>query len=85
MELNKNKATRGNIPTKTLTTIARDICVPLTNCTNSSILNGVFLDELKLADVALLHKKSNSDDKTNYLPITSCHHHPKSMKKYINN
>ena len=32
MELNKNKATSGNIPTKTLKTIARDICVPLTDC-----------------------------------------------------
>ena len=50
MELNKNKATSGNIPTKTLKTIARDICVPLTDCINSAILNGVLPDELKLAD-----------------------------------
>ena len=50
MELNKNKATSGNIPTKTLKTIAQDICVPLTDCINSAILNGVLPDELKLAD-----------------------------------
>ena len=42
MELNKNKATSRNIPTKILKTIARDICVPLTDCINSVILNGVF-------------------------------------------
>ena len=51
MELNKNKATSGNVPTKTLKTIVRDICVALTDCINSAILNGVFPDELKLADV----------------------------------
>ena len=66
MELNKNKATSGNIPTKTLKTIARDICVPLTDCINSAILNGVFPGELKLADVTPLYKKSNPEDKTNY-------------------
>ena len=31
MELNKNKEASGNISTKTLKTIARDICVPLTD------------------------------------------------------
>ena len=66
MELNKNKATSGNIPTKTLKTIARDICVPLTDCINSAILNGVFPDELKLADVTPLYKKNDPEDKTNY-------------------
>ena len=42
MELNKNKAISGNIPTKALKMIARDICVPLTDFINSAILNGVF-------------------------------------------
>ena len=42
MELNKNKATSRNIPTKTLKTIARDIYVPLTDCINSAFLNGFF-------------------------------------------
>ena len=70
MELNKNKATKGNIPTKTLKTIARDICFPLTDCINSAILNGVFRDELKLADVTPLYKKRDPDNKTNYGPIS---------------
>ena len=69
MEPNKNKTTSGNIPTKTLKKVARDICVPLTDCINSAILNAVFPDELKLADVTPL-KKSGPEDKTNYQPIT---------------
>ena len=67
MEPNKNKTTSTNIPTKTLKTIARDIYVPLTDCINSDILNSVFPDELKLADVKPLYKKS---DKTNHQPIS---------------
>ena len=48
MELNKNKATSGNIPTKTLKTIARDISVSLIDGINSAILNDVFPDEIHL-------------------------------------
>ena len=59
MGINKNKGTSGNIPTKTSKTIARDICVPLTDFINSAILNGVFSVELKLADATPLYKKSN--------------------------
>ena len=40
--------------------------VPITDCINSAILNGVFLDELKLADKTRLYGKSDPDDKTNY-------------------
>ena len=58
-ELNKSKATRGNIPTKALETIARDICIARTDYINSAILNGVFPNKLKLA---LLYKKSNTED-----------------------
>ena len=50
MGINKNKGTSGNIPTKTPKMIARDICVPLTDCINSAI-------ELKLADATPLYKK----------------------------
>ena len=62
MELNKIKATSRNIPTKTLKMIGRDICVPLTDCINSTILNSVFPDELKLVDVTPLYKKSDPED-----------------------
>ena len=69
VELSKNEATSGNIPTKTLRTIARDIYVPLADCISSTILN-VFPDKLKLADVTLLHKKSDPEGKTNYRSIS---------------
>ena len=55
---------------KALKTIAQDICIPLTDCINSAILNGVFPDELKLADVTPLYKKSDPEDKANYRPIS---------------
>ena len=58
--------TSGNIPAKTLKTITREICVPLTHYINSAILNGVFPDKLKLADGTPLYKKSDSEDKKNY-------------------
>ena len=54
MELNKNKAASENIPAKALKTIARDICVPVTDCINSAVLHGIFPDKLKLADVTPL-------------------------------
>ena len=71
MELNKNRTTSGNIPTKTLQTITRDIFSPLTDCINSAILNGVFSVELKLADVTPLYKKCDPKDKTNYRPTSA--------------
>ena len=70
MELNKNKEKSENIPTKALKRIARDIWVPLTDCTKSAILNGNFPDELNLADVTTLYKKINREDKTNYRTIS---------------
>ena len=79
MELNKNKATSGNIPTKSLQTIARDICTPLTDCINSAISNGVFSVELKLADVTPFYKKSDPEDKTNYRPTSAL---PSLLKIY---
>ena len=46
------------------------ICVLLTDCINSAILNVVFPDELKLAYVTPLYKKSDPEDKKNYQPIS---------------
>ena len=46
------------------------ICVPLTDCINSGILNGVFPDGLKLADVTPLYKKSDPKVTDKRLTIT---------------
>ena len=83
MELNKNKATSRNIPTKTLKTVAQDDrYVPLTD-SNSAILSDVFPDELKLANVTPLYKKSDREDKTNYRPISVLPSLSKVYKKIL--
>ena len=70
MKLKKNKSNSGNIPTKTLKTIAQDICIHLNDCINSAILNGAFPDKLKLIDVTSLCKKSDPAIRTNYQLIS---------------
>ena len=47
-----------------------DIYVPLNDCINWAILNGFSPDELKLADVRPLYKKSDPDGKTNYRSVS---------------
>ena len=64
IRLIKNKATSGNIPTKMRYIHSSDWLYKLT------YFNGVFPDELKLPDVIPLYKKSDSEDKTNYRPIS---------------
>ena len=51
LSVNQNKSTSGTIPTKVLRSLAKEICIPLTDCINSAILNGKFPSELKMADV----------------------------------
>ena len=44
-------------------------CVPLTDCINSSILNGSFPNDLRIADVVPVFKKDEPFDKFIYSPI----------------
>ena len=46
------------------------MCIPLTDCINSAILNGKFLSELKMADVVPIFKKDDPFEKANYRPIS---------------
>ena len=69
---------------KALKTITQDICIPLTDCINSAILNGVFPEELKLADVTPLYKKSDPEDKANYRPISVLPSLSKVYEKTLN-
>ena len=66
----QNKSTSGTIPTKVLHSLAKEICIPLTDCINSAILNGKFPSELKVADVIPIFKRDDSFEKANYRPIS---------------
>ena len=70
MSLNQRKSTSGPIPTKVLKMSAKVVCVPLTDCFNAAILDGVFPNELKLANVVPVFKKGDSTIKDNYRPIS---------------
>ena len=70
LSVNQNKSTSGTIPTKVLRSLAEEICIPLTNCINSAILNGKFPSELKMADVIPIFKNDDPFAKANYRPIS---------------
>ena len=70
LSVNKNKSTNGTIPTKVLRSLAKEICIPLTDCINSAILNGKSPSELKMADVMPIFKKDDPFEKANYRPIS---------------
>ena len=70
LSVNQNKSTSGTIPTKVLRSLAKEICIPLTDCINSAILNEKFPSELKMADVIPVFKKDDPFEKANYRPIS---------------
>ena len=70
MSLNQKKSTSGPISAKILKIAANVICVPLTDCFNAALHNGIFPDELKLADVVPVLKKGDTTSKVNYRPIS---------------
>ena len=70
LSINQNKSTSCTSPTKVLRSLAEEICIPLTDCINSAILNGKFPSELKMAEVILIFKKGDPFEKANYRPIS---------------
>ena len=70
LSVNQNKSTSSTIPTNVLRSLAKEICIPLTNCINSEILNRKFPSELKMANVIPIFKKDDPFEKTNYRPIS---------------
>ena len=70
LSVNQNKSTSGTIPTKVLRSLAKEICIPLTDCINSAILNGKFPSELKMADVMQIFRKDNPFEKAHFRPIS---------------
>ena len=85
MGLNQKKSTSGPISTKTLKIAAKVICTPLTDCFNVAISDGVFPDELKLANVVPVFKKGDSTVKANYRPISILPSLSKVLEKILFN
>ena len=83
LSVNQNKSTSGTIPTKFLRSPSKEICIPLTDCINSVILNGKFSSKLKMADVIPIFKKGNPFEKTNYRPINLLPSLSKVYEKHI--
>ena len=83
LSVNQNKSTSGLIPTKVLRSLAKEICIPLTDCINSAILNGKFPSELKMADVIQIFKKTIPLKKQIIGPSVYFLHYQKPYEKLI--
>ena len=70
-KLGINKATGlDGIPSRFVRDSASLIACPLTHVVNLSIIQGVVPDDLKLARVVPLYKKSDKTDVSNYRPVS---------------
>ena len=69
--LNISKACpKSTLPPKIIKDNYDIFALKLHNDLNRSIDNGLFPNNLKLADVTPVHKKDNRTDKTNYRPVS---------------
>ena len=70
LHLDSTKKVSGDIPIRVLKESVKEITPILTRCFNTSLEEGVFPNELKLADVIPSHKKGSKTDKANFRPIS---------------
>ena len=71
MELNPQKiAGFDAIPSKIIKDSVTVLTSPLTNLCNTSVVESLFLSDLKYANVTPLYKKDDSTNKENYRPIS---------------
>ena len=68
--LNPAKSSSGAVPAKILRSVAKSISVPLTDCFNNCIADGIFPSELKLASVIPVFKSGDVSCKEDYRPIS---------------
>ena len=81
----KKSAISSCFPVKHLTESADTYLAFLTKTIKQSLKNGIFLDELKLAEVIPLFKKANPFDKINYRPASLLWHVSKVFGRIISN
>ena len=82
--LNKKKSTISSCISVKVLIDSVDTYLPIfTDIINSSIRNGTFPEELKLAEVTPRFKKANPFDKVNYRPVSLLSHVSKVYENYF--
>ena len=81
----KKPATSSCIPVKVLIDSVDTYLPIFTDIINSSIRNGTFSDEIKLAEVTPLFKTAEPFDKVNYRPVSLLSHVSKVYERIIFN
>ena len=80
--LNKKKSAISSCISVKVLIDSVDAYLPIfTDIVNSSVRNGTFSQELKLAEVTPLYKKADTFDKVNYRPVSLLSHVSKSMRE----
>ena len=71
LELNPKKSAGFDaIPSNIIKDSIKVLTSPLTNLFNTSVIESVFLSDLKYANVTPLYKKDDNTNKENYRPIS---------------
>ena len=82
MNLSSKKVTRkGNIPAKILKDSLSVYTKELTTIINNCLKDGLFPNELKLADVSPVFKKDDDLNKENYRPVSILSHMSKVFER----
>ena len=84
LDLSTKKATKnGDIPAKILKKSIDIYIKEITFTINDCIENGIFPDDLKLADVSPIFKKEDSFKKENYRPVSILPHMSKVFERIL--
>ena len=69
-QLNNSAAGQDELPPSIMKQLCNEYCIPLSYIINSSIIQGDFPEELKLAKVIPIYKADNEQHIQNYRPIS---------------